>query len=83
MELFKLLFLAGASYFAFGLLYLCLRERKPGLGFYNIIDAVVWWLPEIITGKMGGTKWRTQPVELLMGAILAVSLFVPIAFALF
>ncbi len=63
---------AIAIYLAIGVLYLRLRERPRGLGLEGILDLVVWWLPDLLRGRLSGTRWRCQPVEWAMGGVLAI-----------
>ena len=64
---------AVAIYMAIGCLYLCLRERPGGLGLGGVLDPVVWWLPDLVRGRLSGTRWRRQPVEWVMGVALAIA----------
>ena len=68
----------GTAYMAIGVLYLCLRERVRELNLGGILDPVIWWLPEIYTGKLSGTRWRTNPIDIVIGIALAICLFTPI-----
>ena len=72
--------LACTAYLAVGVVYLCMRERPRGMSLESIMEPVVWWLPDLVTGNLSGFRWRTSYMELFMGLALAVCLlFQPVS----
>ena len=72
-------FVGATCYLAVGVMYLCLRVRPKGLRFDEVLDPVIWWLPDLLRGRPTGIRWRKDPEEIVMGLVLAFCLFAPIA----
>ena len=64
------LIFAMTAYASIGVLYLCLRDRQRGMDMGEVLDPVVFWLPDLLQGKLTGTRWRTSPADLCMGTLL-------------